>query len=64
VQDSAVYADASATDDDILAARMRGLFDAGANAADFDTVTPNGLMPNWVLRPESKRDYPDSFLVP
>jgi hypothetical protein len=69
IQDPSYYDDAAtaAKDTNCLIARMKGLFDAAGTAgaggtfATYDTVT---LMPNWVLRPESKTTFPDSFLVP
>ena len=65
IQDAAAYKP-NATDDELLKARMIGLYDAAGQAgatnyATYDTAT---LMPAWVLHPESKTKYPDSFLVP
>jgi type II secretory pathway pseudopilin PulG len=45
---------ASDTDTQALAARMFGVYD------DTELV----MMQKWVVRPESKTTYPDSFLVP
>jgi prepilin-type N-terminal cleavage/methylation domain-containing protein len=58
---------AAGTDDEVLIARMKGHFDAQGNAgpgATFATYDVADLMPEWVKYPQSKRDYPDSFLVP
>jgi prepilin-type N-terminal cleavage/methylation domain-containing protein len=69
VQDSQYYNPSSpGSDDEILRARMRGLYDAGsaagAGAATTATYDVDVLMSVWVKYPQSKRDYPDSFLVP
>jgi type II secretory pathway pseudopilin PulG len=69
VQDAAAYEAATPTDDDILIARMKGWYrptatEAGQGAAATATYDIDKLMPDWVRRPESRKDYPDSFLVP
>ena len=56
VQDPAEYASGK-TDSDMLKGRMRGLYDG-------TTYPETVLMQKWVVRPESKTTYPDSFLVP
>jgi hypothetical protein len=57
VQDPQAYASSNATSDDLLKARMRGLYDTAKIGED-------GILDNWVVNPLSKTKYPDSFLVP
>lgn len=68
VQDSQYYDPSNpGTDDEILIARMKGHFQPDGSQAGqggLATYDVDVLMKEWVKYPQSKRDYPDSFLVP